>query len=336
MAMRAGILAFGVATTLLAGPAAANQTFKDWWAACDNTRRCAAFGFAEEGDFSAGAYLKLTRGAGGADLPRVEVTGRMGAPSWRLQVDGKDVPGVPSLGRDEDRLLLNPAQSAALVEAIANGAKLQLIAGGETATISLAGSSAALRWLDDRQKRAGTLTALVAKGAKPAAAVPPPPPLPLVRAAAPVSQAGLPARLPKTVQALLADCDPERVKGEDDPLIARLAPGVVLYAPLCDAGAYNLIHSLILADERGVGARPANIRYANGQDVGGQLMNIDFDPKTQTLSNFDKARGLGDCGAVNSWVWTGKSFEAVDQTLMGECRGVQVDDWPTVFRSRQR
>ena len=37
-------------------------------------------------------------------------------------------------------------------------------------------------------------------------------------------------------------------------------------------------------------------------------------------------RGLGDCGALNTWVWDGKAFVSTDQQLMGECRGVPLED----------
>lgn len=331
--MRATILGMCLALGLAAGAAhAADATFKDWWVACDNVRECAAYGFSPE-DSDSRPYLKLTRGAGAADAPRVEVVGQMGASSWRLQVDGKPVAGIPTLARDEDRLFLNPAQSAALVRAIANGATLEVVAGEETAPISLSGSSAALRWMDDQQKRAGTLGALVAKGPKPAT-VPPAPPLPLVRAAAPVSQKGLPTKLPKSVLALMTECEAgigERM--ETEPVIARLSPGVILYAPLCYTGAYNFVHTFIVTDEQGKGARPLSIQYENGSPTS-ELMNIHFDPARQALSNFEKGRGVGDCGGVNAWVWTGKAFEVVEEMRMGECRGVGAEDWPITYRSR--
>lgn len=335
--MRGTILGVCMVLGLTAGPAAAvDAGFKDWWVACDNARECAAFGFSEDA-FEGRAFLKLARGAGAADPPTVEIMTELQAPAWTVRVDGKPIAGLAGLKRQDDRVRLTPVQSAALVSAIANGARLDVVGGGETSEVSLAGSSAALRWLDDQQKRAGTVTALVAKGAKPASAVPPAPPLPLVRAGAPVSQSGLPTRLPKPVQALVTECDDDIAERfEAEPIIARLSPGVVLYAPLCSAGAYNLIHTFILADEQGRGAHPANIRYANGEGPTSDLMNVDFDPATQTLSNFEKGRGIGDCGSANTWIWTGKSFEPTGQSLMGECRGVAADDWPIVFRSRER
>jgi hypothetical protein len=334
--MRATILSMCALLALAAGPACATDAgFKDWWAACDNARQCTAFGYSEEASESR-AFLKLTRGAGAADAPAIEIMTDLEAAIWTVRVDGKPVAGLAGLKREDDRVRLTPAQSATVVAAIANGANLDVLAGGQTAMVSLAGSSATLRWLDDQQKRAGTVTALVAKGVKPAAAVPPPPALPLVKAAAAVSQKDLPTKLPKPVQALLTECEAgigERL--ETEPVIARLSPGVILYAPLCYAGAYNLVHTFIVADEQGKGARPLTIQYQNGSATS-ELMNINFDPQRQALSNFEKGRGVGDCGGVNAWVWTGKAFEVVEEMRMGECRGVGAEDWPITFRARDR
>jgi hypothetical protein len=331
------ILALGAAWAMATGALAEEGEFKDWWAACDNIRECAAFGFADDANFEALAYLKLTRGAGAGDPPMIEVAGQFDGPAWRLIVDGKPVAGVPTLTRQDDRVKLTKAQSAVLAAAIANGTKLEVVAGSQRAPISLAGSSAALRWLDDQQKRAGTVTALVARGDKPASAVPPPPSPPLIRAAAAVSQAGLPSEVPQSVRGLMGDCDDGILDREaSEPIIARLAPGVILYAPLCTMGAYNLVHLFVVADEAGRNPRRLDIRYVGGVETESMLMNVDFDPATQTLSNFEKGRGIGDCGAANTWVWTGQAFAQTDQSLMGVCKGVSADDWPTVFRSRAK
>ncbi len=334
--MRAIILGATIAAAFAGQACAVEAEFKDWWAACDNTRVCTAFGFADDANWDTPAYLKLTREAGPEDAPMVEIVGQMTASPWRLQVDGKPVPGVPTLTPKDERANLDAGQSAALIKAVANGAKLEVVAGDATAPISLAGSSAALRWLDDQQRRAGTLTALVAKGAKPAKVVPAAPVEPLIRAAAPVSQAKLPTALPKSVRAFV-ECDEGILDREGfEPVIARLSPGVVLYAPVCSLGAYNMIHTFVLADDVGRNPRALIFTYANGEQAGPDLMNIDFDPATQTLNNFEKGRGLSDCGSANTWVWTGKTFTPTDQSVMGVCKGVSSDDWPTVFHSRRK
>ena len=335
--MTAKVLALTGAATLLASPALANETFKDWWVTCDNTRQCAAFGFAGEA-YEMSGYLKVARGAGAADEPaaRIVMDGKAGP--WSLAIDGRALASVTARDEDGERASaeLTAGQAKALIAAAANGKALQVTAGGKSlGAISLAGSSAALRWMDDKQKRAGTVTALVAKGASPASAVPPAPAPPLVQAAPAMSQAGLAAKLPRSVAAMMKDCDDDIATLEIEPVSGRLSPGLTLWAPLCTRGAYNMIYSFFVVDEKGA-ARPLPIRYADTAEATTELMNVSYDAATQTLYNFEKGRGLGDCGATNTWVWDGKGFVATAQDLMGECRGVPPDDWPVSYRTRAK
>lgn len=335
--MTAKVLALTGAVVLTASPALANETFKDWWVTCDNTRECAAFGFAGEA-FEMSGYLKVARGSGAGDEPAARLVMEGKAGTWSLAVDGRPLAVVQALDEDGQRAAadLTIAQAKAVIAAAANGKALQVSLGGKSlGAISLAGSSAALRWMDDRQKRAGGVTALVAKGPAPASAVPPAPPPPLVLAAPPVSQAGLPAKPPRAVMALMKDCDEDIATLEIAPISARLSPDLTLWAPLCTRGAYNMIYSFTVVDAKGA-ARPLPIRYADTPEATTELMNVDYDPATRTLSNFEKGRGLGDCGATNAWVWDGKAFVATAQDLMGECRGVTPDDWPVSYRTRTK
>lgn len=332
------LVSAGLASLSLGGSAlAADATFKDWWAVCDNTRDCTAFGFAPE-DGEDHAYLKLSRGgAAGAPITIAVVAG-LDETTWALAVDGKVVPGLGAVPARENgmylRATLTGAQSAALVSAMANGNKLDIMSAGQRISgVSLAGSSATMRWVDDQQKRAGTVSAMLAKGDKPASVIPAPPAVPVVKAAAPVPQKGLGA-LPRGVQAKLNDCDDSEARV--DPIAGRLAPGVVLWGAVCSQGAYNIVYSLFLTNEQGGEVRAAPIAYPEADEVSDGLMNITYDARTQTLSNFAKARGIGDCGTQNAWVWDGRQFAPTHQSLMGYCRGVPLEDWPVSYRTRAR
>ncbi|MBA4014029.1 MAG: hypothetical protein C0481_19370 [Phenylobacterium sp.] len=336
--MTGKVLAMAGLAMAAATPALANESFKDWWVACDNTRQCAAFGFAGEA-FEMSGYLKVERGAAAADAPQARLVMEGPPGIWSLSVDGRALASVRAASEDGDGRAaaeLTPAQTAAVLSAAANGQALQVAASGKPiGAISLAGSSAALRWMDDKQKRAGGVTALVAKGPATAASVPPAPELPLVRAAPAASQAGLPKKPPASVMALMGDCDDDIATLEIAPISARLSPDLTLWAPLCTRGAYNMIYSFAVVDAKGV-ARRLPIRYADTVETTTELMNVDYDPATRTLSNFEKGRGLGDCGAVNTWVWDGKGFAPTAQDLMGECRGVGPGDWVTSWRTRAK
>jgi len=339
--MRWGVAIVAGALTLGAAGAANAASFgvKDWVAVCDNTWSCTAFGFSPEMDETI-SYLKLEREGAPQAPARITLASRdLGRGAWRVTVDGKPVGGLDALrpqGAADDELLsapLSAAQSAALATAVRNGQRLEVAQGAKRSTVSLAGSSATLRWVDDQQKRVGTTSALVATGSKPATTAPPA--APLVSAGPPASQTGLLAAPTKAVRASLGDCDDDIGSVGIEPIIARLSPGVILWGVACSRGAYNVVYSLMLSDEAGGRVRPIGLTGTGPKPVS-DLMNVEFDPKTQTLYNFEKGRGLGDCGGENEWVWDGRAFQPSRQTLMPECRGVTADDWPTELRTRRR
>lgn len=342
--MRRWIAPIAAVFALAAGAARAeSDAFKDWAVVCDNTRVCSAFGFSPEGD-DVTAFLRLDRDAE-ADAPVVLTLSVYvdAAAVYRLSVDGQPLPGLEAVKAPYEKggyatAPFTPAQTASLLAAFRNGSALTLSEKGKpVATVSLAGSAAALRWLDDRQKRAGTVTALLATGPKPASAVPAPPAPPRLKVAPKASQAGLPAKLPEAVRRASSEdeeTDKRMAALGFEPIVARLAPGVILWAPACSAGAYNIIYCFFLTDEKGGSLRPATFAGQTGEGSH-MLMNADFDPESQTLSNFDKGRGLADCGAETEWVWDGKMFQLAEQTLMPECRGVMVGEWPLSFRSQR-
>lgn len=329
----------GVAALACAGAVQAeSDSFGDWTVVCDNVRTCSAYGFAEETS-EATAYIRIARAGGAAAAPTLTISGMgEGSALWRLEIDGiavvRDLRAGAAEGEVYQRAALDPAQSASLLRGLANGGLLSIWRGRDiVSVISLKGSSAALRWMDDRQGRGGTVTALVAKGPKPASAVPAPPPPPLIAPAAPISQAGLPKALPDAMKHPGESCDDDIESLGVEPQVFRLGTDVLLWQTACSRGAYNIIYDLTLTDERGRLGRGAVVAYPGGERTS-QLMNVEFDAGSQTLTNFDKGRGLGDCGAFSSWVWTGRAFALKSSDLMPACRGVPLDDWPTEFVSR--
>ena len=74
----------------------------------------------------------------------------------------------------------------------------------------------------------------------------------------------------------------------------------------------------------------------DAEDPPFSLLNADFDPKTMTLSDFQKARGLGDCGRLDRFLWDGKAFQPLEIDYMPECRGVTTEGWPAIVRGREK
>ncbi|HMP62415.1 MAG TPA: DUF1176 domain-containing protein, partial [Phenylobacterium sp.] len=135
------------------------------------------------------------------------------------------------------------------------------------------------------------------------------------------------------ITARLSDCDEDLMELGLEPEVARLAEGRLFWALACSRGAYNVIYRLFLGDEAGGAVEPLRLAYPSGEQTE-ELMNIAYDPQTRTLANFDKGRGLGDCGAVTEWRWPGEGFEVAEQVFMPECRGVPPEAWPVSYRSR--
>lgn len=326
----------------LAGAVAADPTpgpfksFGDWAVACDNVRRCEMTSLepTDGDDDSGGAELSLVREPG----PNGEITitlwpGDGGEGPLTLTIDGAQ---VASGTLRNTAVEFGGATARRIAAALAAGHRAQLSAGGRTATLSLAGASAALRFVDAQQGRADGVTALVARGPRPAGAVPVAPALPVV-AAAPLSRAdpalpaGLIARLNKT-----SGCGDNYSEGfaQPDPETGALGGGATLVLLACGSGAYNLSSAAYVV--RGGKATPARFDTIKPAPDGSaeELINASWDAGTGTLSSYAKGRGLADCGEAASYAWDGTRFRAVQINRMDECRGST--NWLTVWRAKVR
>lgn len=344
-------LAVSTALSLAAGAAQAQETrgFKDWMATCDNLAACRAYQFAGE-EASFGGYVMVRREAGPAVEPVVTIVvppadgqTAKGQATWRVVVNGERLPGFENIavGADDSdfwRAELSPARSRALLDAVRNFDELLFVAGNDqVGFFSLSGISAALLWIDDKQGRIGTTSALVRKGPKTAPAARA---APVVARGPAVSQAGLPKGVTRELayRSDLKECEVDYTSAEDLS-VARLAPGKLLWSIPCSRGAYNTTYLLLETDEKGGTSDRLDLPNAPGIEDGdalGELVNAEYDPATRTLSNFDKARGIGDCGSIRQWVWTGAEFKLAFQAVMPECHGVGPDDWPTIWRAEVR
>jgi hypothetical protein len=317
---------------LAATPTPAASNFKDWTVTCDNLRNCEADGFAvDEADKP--AILQLTRGGAAGDPAKIELLllDEPGEPRGKplvLAVDGRSVLTIP-VGVDGPTALAD-AQVGPLLGAARNGTTLTISQDGKAlGAVSLAGMVAALRFVDDQQKRAGTVTAIIAKGAAPLSAVPPQPTGPVVRRAAAVAQTGLPAKPSAAVKALMvkSECDTEDI-AVSKPEAHRLAADKVLWQVPCWSGAYNYSSLFVIIDNKGGAARIARLEGVDD----GVAVNAVYDPQTRILSAYNKGRGLGDCGEASEWAWTGEGFALTNQASMPLCQGQT--NWPTTFQAR--
>jgi hypothetical protein len=340
-----------------AAPASAEiKQFRDWIAACDNLRACSAYGF--DAELSGNSYLRLERdGAADAALRITIVVEAQKDVTVRLAFDDPALAGLPpepvageATGDDADFKRLTIAEPQAVAAALASLRKAKTLvvtridpAGAPASDpakseISLSGLAAALLWIDDQQKRVGTVTALIGRGDKPAAAVPAVPPLPVVTAAKRAT-GPMPNKAPAAVIAKArAKCEDKKVGEPDD--VVRLGANEVMYSFVCTnlSGAYNFFNALVIHSP-GKPVRLAEFKFPReygATDHDYAPINAGFDEATQTLSTFNKGRGLGDCGSTSDWVWDGQAFRMILSKAMPECRGIGESDWPVLYRTERK
>ena len=303
------------------------KTFGDWTVGCDNASSCQAVALVPETeDHDAYLLLVVKRDAGPSARPVLTFTTERSLPgSFAMRVDGK-----PVLRIARASLLPVPPE-------LADGRRATVTDGqGRTlASASLAGAAAAFLYMDERQGRLGTVGALRRKGARPDSAVPAPPPLPRIVQPRPGSTP--PRTLTSPAAARLIG--PENAVCEDAhgpvrPRAVRLdaTHSLALIEHPCGNGAYNIMSSAFIVDEAGRAA-PARFDVAPGMDgePGHILVNADWNVGALRLTDFVKARGLGDCGGRGAYAWDGARFRLVRQESMGECRGST--DYITTWRA---
>ncbi len=297
------------------------KTFGDWAVGCDNTALCSMASLGPDGGLFPEVTMAILRQPGpeGAFDLSFDVPGE--GPPVRpvaVEIDGRRLP----LGE------LNGPAATAVVRAMANGKTLVILEGSDRrrATLSLAGASAALRWIDARQGRAGTVTAAVATGPQPATAVPERRPAPVVRALVATGVATVPTPAQLAGMRKQAGCEERMADGEVwQPESHALGGGATLVLLPCSAGAYNLSSALFVLKHgrfapaltdtpTGFGPTPAA-----GTDRLESVVNGAW--KDGELTSYAKGRGLGDCGVTQTMVWDGTRLRLTEQAEMGECRG---------------
>jgi hypothetical protein len=333
-----------IALLAFAAAAAAPQpgelkTFKDWTVGCDNGRSCQAVALMPEGAWEQRVTMALRRGPEADAAP--EISFDTDVPVAALAVRGRRL-GV-TVEQKNGYPEVRPDSVAAMLEAIRSGGEIETLdaSGRRSGRLSLSGANAALLYMDEQQRRLGTVTALVRKGSRPASAVPVPPPLPIVAEVRPVgnipARARPMARLARFKKA--ANCDPD-LSAKDHPAEARrFRDGATVILVPCSLGAYNG-SSLVLVSRKADRSdlQPAAFDFnASAGERGGSLTPPEgayWHEESGRLASFFKGRGLGDCGAGQSWAWDGRMFRLIHAEAMGECRGST--DYITTWRARAR
>jgi hypothetical protein len=257
-----------------------------------------------------------------------------------VEVDGRRWPTGPASAEDGGDLGSQGVvteDAAGLIDALSKSRAIRLVAGDETAALSPSGAAAALLWLDERQERLGSTTALFRKGDRPASSVPAAPALPPAPRSSGEAEPLEGRRAPAAAELLLkvVACRADMAERENLEIPDqgwKLPDGRQLWSIPCFVGAYNVGQVWTVTDAAGGQSRLLNL--AGSRQPSEETINGEFDAATQTLTAFAKGRGLGDCGILSRWVWTGDGFALAAESEMRECWGTPPEAWPTTWRTR--
>lgn len=299
------------------------KTFGDWAVGCDNVNDCEMASLGPEGADFPPINLMLARTAGPDSAITVTLLPNDGlapkaAPAG-IAIDNKAVGGAFGSG-DAPALTGDAALQIAAAMSNGHGLAIRDASGKTLSSLSLKGASAALRYIDAQQGRAGSVTAIVARGDHPAASVPAGPAAPQIVALAPNGAPFAPDAAMIATMKQRAQCDDS---AHGDVETHALGGGATLILLPCSAGAYNLISAVFVAS--GGKATPAQMDAPSGFTPDDQpaavpmLVNSTF--ADGALTSFAEGRGLGDCGSRQEFVWDGSRFRLSHQEDMGECRG---------------
>ena len=119
-----------------------------------------------------------------------------------------------------------------------------------------------------------------------------------------------------------ADCD-QPLKNEPRDAY-DLGGNLKLVELPCWLAAYQAGSIFVVFDP----ALPERVRLLKFEQLGDKgfvreasLTMPSFDPKTKTLRSMHKGRGLGDCGTLGTWRWTGADFKLTGFWNKENCDG---------------
>ncbi|MEJ8472646.1 DUF1176 domain-containing protein [Roseibium algae] len=352
--MKLTLIRILIATALAwAAPATATSktridapTFGKWSLGCSNSGLCFTSTFIR--DQSTWLDLRIVRDWPAAAGPLLRMTANAPLDSdgtIQFRVDGVAVEALPVTQLREIQSSIpvpdgfrplggagfwypsGPA-TVTMLNAMAKGATLAIdlpIDGSiVTTAIPLEGIRLALNWLDDRQNRAKTVTAIANPGTEPAQDAP---------HAIPVLS---PDSLPPAVLAawntnkLCSGIDPA-IFASLDAVAAPMASNSTLYILPCGApSAYNTPYVAIQSLNGGTARQLYLARMSEQGPLATDLIyNAKWNTKTNELDGLFKGSGVADCGTWSRWTWTGATFVLKQELTRQKCDGQEtpISDW---------
>jgi len=312
---------------------------KNWVVVCDNTRHCTAMS-ADEDQENAPLSLRIDRDAGpdGVAQVSIAINGQVTDPPL---LDGQPLhSALAKVSTDNTgSWIASGPQALALIDELRNGSRLSMNSQGEEASASLDGFSASLLLVDAVQERVGTQGALLKRGSKPDSSVPAAPlapqlaPFNKVKALSDAEQKRIGDAVLKATR---DDWDADHDADENPSVsVAALNDSTALVIIQTSCAAYNCNYALYQTSlSNPQQAELLDVDEFPGEDMADELTGyVAYNPDTGVLNSHDKGRGLGDCGASQSWRYDGNGFRPRSFAMMSACAG-SPSPWPVMWRTR--
>lgn len=248
-------------------------------------------------------------------------------------VDGES--GITDMGDGQSFGLTDDAALKVLLPALKKGSEAVIGFGasdGErAASVSLSGLAAVMLWMDERQNRVGNSDQVEAVKADPSEGSK------IEGTEAEQLKATL---LTATHLSFCEWSDPEIAEPYFDVQKHQLGDGNELYIVGCTRGAYQPSNVLFLRRSAELEPLPIAV-YSDetGWSATLYLGYVEFDPKSLTLSNFVKFRGIGDCGATSKFQWTESGLKLLEYAYKGCSEGEPADvnaeiEFPVIYKAK--
>ena len=351
----ASAAALFAATGAMAQPGRTAPSFEGWTVDCGNTGVCFSSSFTRSQ--SVWVDVRIIRDWQAEAQPLVRLTTNTELPkdgTLNFEVDGNMIealpleqlremqtavtspPGFSPLGGEGFWYPTGPA-TMTLLEAMRSGQELVIhmpaAEGADPVAIAvpLQGLKASLLWLDNRQNRTGTVSAIISKGTEPAVDAP---------HAVPVVSAD---QLPPEVAAVWSA---NRLCSEIDPTIfaslnavrVPLAESASLYFIPCGAPtAYNSPYVAVLSGKDGAARQVHVARMSEKGPIATDLIyNARWIPADQQLVSYFKGSGVGECGLWNRWGWNGTGLVLLEEATRKTCDGTSPDlsNWSNTWPAK--
>ena len=128
-----------------------------------------------------------------------------------------------------------------------------------------------------------------------------------------------------------AECTVDLKEVDDEQEALPLSGKLKLVEVYCwraayQAGSIFFVVDAAAPDQAQLLRFPTWVATRKKLDSSYSLSSPDYDPKTKTLSMSHKGRGIGDCGEVGNWKWTGKDFRLTRYWRKPDCDGEPFDE----------